>query len=63
MKWAIKLIIEPDEDEFHGFCPFLKGLHVGGVTKEETLMYLGEALAVYMQSVIKHDDLLDFEKV
>jgi len=57
MVWKISLVIEPDEDNFHGFCPFLKGLHTGGKTKEETLMYLGEALSAYMRSIIKHDDL------
>lgn len=63
MMWRISLLIEPDEDEFHGFCPFLKGLHVGGETKEETLMHIGDALSGYMRSIIKHGDKLDFEKV
>ena len=63
MIWRVVLYIEPDEDEFHGFCPFLKGLHAGGNTREETLQYLGDALSAYMQSIIKHDDVLDFDSI
>ena len=63
MKWRISLVIEPDEDEFHGYCPFLKGLHVPGATKEEALMHLGDALSAYMESVVNHNDFLDFDKV
>lgn len=57
MIWNISFVIESDESGFHAFCPFLKGLHAAGDTKEEALMHLGDALSAYMQSVIKHDDL------
>jgi predicted RNase H-like HicB family nuclease len=56
--YKISLVIEPDEVEFHGFCPFLKGLHTCGKTREETLMNLGDALNVYMQAVIDCDGSL-----
>lgn len=62
--WKISLLIEADEDGFHGFCPFLKGIHTQGETKEETLQHLGDAISAYMISVIRHDDLrLSFDNI
>jgi len=33
----VEMVIEPDENGFHVYCPALKGLHVGGDTEEEAI--------------------------
>ena len=54
MKWYAELIIETDGVGYHGYCPFLPGLHVGGDTKNGTLKSLGDSISAYMDSVMKH---------
>jgi predicted RNase H-like HicB family nuclease len=56
MVFKVHIIIEPDEDRFHAYCPALKGLHVDGSTKEEALENAKEAAIAYLQSLIKHGD-------
>lgn len=56
MKYYVELIIESDgEDAFHGYCLFLKGLHTGGSTPNETLRNLGDAISAYMESIMTHE--------
>ena len=54
----LDIVVEPDGDGFHAFCPMLKGLHVPGDTEKEALMHAGYALSAYMRSMIKHGDPL-----
>lgn len=54
----LDIVVEPDGDGFHAFCPMLPGLHVPGDTEQEALMHAGYALSAYMASLIKHDDPL-----
>lgn len=49
---SFDIIIEPDEDEFHVFCPALKGLHVGGSTEEEAIQNAVDGATIYVESVI-----------
>ena len=53
-----RLIIESDEDEWHGYCPDLPGLHVGGKNPKDTLRNMGMALSAYMLSLSRHGDPL-----
>ena len=59
----IELIIEEELEangyEYHGYCKNIKGIHVHGDTPEETLKNLGEAIAAYSESLIKHGDKLE----
>jgi predicted RNase H-like HicB family nuclease len=57
---AIQLgvIIEPDGDSFHAYCPALKGLHSSGDTEEEALQNARDAAMAYLRSLIKHGDPL-----
>ena len=55
---CLRIIVEPDGDEFHAFCPELKGLHVAGDTAEEALMNAADGASAYLESVIKHGDAL-----
>jgi len=56
MVFRVRIIIEPDEDKFHAYCPALKGLHIDGDTKEEALENAKKAAIAYLQSLIKHSD-------
>lgn len=31
----LDIIVEPDGDGFHAYCPMLKGLHTAGDTEKE----------------------------
>ncbi len=56
IEFTIEVVVEPDDDGFHAYCPALKGLHVGGDTKEVALQNAADATIVYIQSLIKHGD-------
>lgn len=50
------IVIEPDEDGFHAFCPALKGCHTCGNTQAEALEYIRDAIVGYVASLEKHGD-------
>lgn len=50
------IIIEPDGDGFHAYCPVLKGLHTSGGTRDEALHNAKDAAEAYLLSLIKHRD-------
>lgn len=47
------VVLEPDEDGYHVFCPALKGCHSWGATKEEALNNITEAIELWLQTA-KH---------
>jgi predicted RNase H-like HicB family nuclease len=56
LKFRIRIIVEKDEDGFVAYCPELKGLLVGGATKEEIEQTIPDAIQGYIDSLIKHND-------
>lgn len=50
----LDIVVEPDEDEFHAYCPALKGLHTSGKTEEEAVNNAKDAALAYLESLIKH---------
>ncbi len=40
--------IEPDGDEFHAWCPELKGCHTHGKTQSEAIENLRDAVHLYL---------------
>jgi len=50
------IVVEPDGDEFHAYCPALKGLHTSGQTVEEALQNAQDAAVAYLFSLLKHRD-------
>jgi predicted RNase H-like HicB family nuclease len=56
LRFTIDIVVEPDEEEFHAFCPALKGLHVGGRTEKEARQNAADAAILYLGSLIKHGD-------
>jgi predicted RNase H-like HicB family nuclease len=56
IEFKINIIIEPDENGFHAYCPALKGLHVDGDTRQEALQNAKKAAIAYLESLIKHGE-------
>ncbi len=54
--FILNIIIEPDGDQFHAYCPALKGLHTCGTTEEEALQNAKDAAIAYLVSLVKHGD-------
>jgi len=51
-------VIEPDDnDTFHAYAPKFKGLHTCGDTIEEAKANLEDAVRVYLQSMLKHNEI------
>ncbi|MHB8376842.1 MAG: type II toxin-antitoxin system HicB family antitoxin [Dehalococcoidia bacterium] len=44
-----EVLIEPDEDGFHVWCPALKGCHSFGLTKDEALENIKEAIEGWIE--------------
>jgi predicted RNase H-like HicB family nuclease len=55
---SVQVLIEPDSESFHAYCPALKGLHIDGKTEKEAAKHALEAVKVYLASLIKHHDPL-----
>jgi len=54
--FQVEIVVEPDGDEYHAYCPALKGLHTCGATVEGALSNARDAAAAYIESLIKHGD-------
>lgn len=55
LKVKIRVVVEPDDDAFHAYCPDLKGLHACGDTHEEVRQNVDEAIRLYFESLLKHN--------
>lgn len=55
-KFKVQVIIEPDGNGFHAYCPALKGLHTLGETVEETKKNAKNAVIAYIESLIDEGD-------
>jgi predicted RNase H-like HicB family nuclease len=67
LRVRVGIVVEQDDEQFHAFCPGLKGLHVGGATEEEALQNAKDAVYAYLCSLMKHNDpiplgILEYEK-
>ena len=56
IEFQVEIIVEPDGDKYHAYCPALKGLHACGETVDEALSNARDAAAAYIESLIKHGD-------
>ena len=54
----LKIVVEPDGDEFHSYCPQLKGLHSSGKTVKEAKKNAMNAAKAYVDSLHKHGEPL-----
>lgn len=53
IRFRLQVIVEPDGNEFHAFCPALKGLHVPGKTVEEAVKNAKEAALLHLESLVE----------
>jgi len=51
--YLFRVVIEPDEDVFHAYCPVLKGCHTWGHTYEEALKNLQEAVQCHVEALLQ----------
>jgi len=56
IEFQVEIVVEPDGDEYHAYCPALKGLHTCGSTVKEALNNARDAAAAYIESLIKRGD-------
>ena len=56
LEFEVKVVVEPDADGFHAYCPALKGLHTCGATKQEAERHAKNAVVAYLISLMKHGD-------
>ena len=61
--FRLDILVEPDDEEYHAYCPALKGLHTCGATPEEALSNALDAAEGYLQSLIQHGDPIPLEVV
>ncbi len=54
--FEVPIIIEPDEDGFHAYCPDLPGLHICGDTKEEAFENAKDAVKGFLLVKIKYGE-------
>ena len=58
MKIRVSVVVEPDGDGFHAYCPAFTGLHMDGATEQEAIERTRRALEWYLDSLDRHGDPL-----
>ena len=56
LTFQITVVVEPDGDEFHAYCPALPGLHVPGATVQEALENARVAAQLFLECMIEDGD-------
>jgi predicted RNase H-like HicB family nuclease len=56
IEFVVDVVVEPDDDQYHAYCPALRGLHVGGLTQDEAIRNAVDAVELYLVSLVKHGD-------
>lgn len=59
--YIFRVVIEPDEDVYHAYCPALKGCHSWGYTYEEALQNIQEAVQCHVETLLQTGDLIPTE--
>jgi predicted RNase H-like HicB family nuclease len=61
--YSFKVIVEPDEDRWHAYCPALEsqGASTWGHTRQEALQHIDEVVQLVVDSMIEHGELLPDE--
>ena len=49
----VDVVIEPDEDVYHAYCPVLEGCHSSGDTETEAFDNIQEAVRLHLEVVIE----------
>lgn len=56
LAFHVTVVVEPDGNEFHAYCPALKGLHVSGATIKEALENARIAAQLFLECLIEDGD-------
>ena len=56
LRLLVSVVVEPDEDGYHAYCPAFKGLHVAGETEDYVLEGARAAAIAYLKSIVSHGD-------
>jgi len=61
--YTFKVVVEPDEDRWHAFCPALEdqGASTWGHTREEALKHIDEVVKLVVESMIERGEKLPEE--
>jgi len=54
--FQIEIIVEPDGDSYHAYCPALIGLHTCGDSEQEAVENAKDAAIAYIHSLLKPGD-------
>jgi predicted RNase H-like HicB family nuclease len=56
--YTFNVVVEPDEDRWHAFCPVLvrQGAATWGYTKEDALKNMEEVVRMVVESLIEHGE-------
>lgn len=57
------IIEKEDEGGFHAFCPVLPGCHTQGETFEKAIENIKDAVKLYVESLIAHNEQLPEEDI
>lgn len=49
--YQLPVVIEKDEDGYYAYCPSLEGCQTQGETYEEVLIYIKEAISLYISTL------------
>ncbi|GMT49365.1 MAG: hypothetical protein IEMM0008_0904 [bacterium] len=64
MDYHFTVVFEKEEDGgYHAFCPALKGCHTQGDSWEETSKNIEEAMELYIESLIAHQEPIPKEDI
>ena len=56
LRLRVSVVIEPDGDGYHAYCPALKGLHAAGETEDEAVEGARVAAVEYLESMVAHGE-------
>ena len=59
--YIFRVVIEPDEDVYHAYCPAFKGCHSWGYTYEEALKNIQEAVQCHVEALLQAGDSIPTE--
>lgn len=54
--------LKKDGDQYHAFCPELKGCHTFGSTPDEALKNLKNAVSLYLEDEMEEQTQLEYYK-
>jgi predicted RNase H-like HicB family nuclease len=56
LAFQVTVVVESDGNEFHAYCPALKGLHVPGATIAEAVQNARVAAQLFLECLIEDGD-------